>query len=139
MGVTFEVQDPVTGEKVLMHAYFRDGRVRIRRLPRHLLLEYATPRRIEHIERFARAAQTAYNASGLIGGLPPAAAAVRRAFSQDANSERRAAPSGEVRVDAVRDLLPKDQLARIEALAMLPSHVRLLEPIKSKPRNKLPR
>jgi hypothetical protein len=125
MGVTFEVRDPESGERTLLHAYRRNGRVLLRRLPKHLFIEHATPRRLEHIIAFSEAAASAFGGKGTRDGLPPAAAAVQRALKIRAEPESAGRIQGADPQESLRSLIPGEQMARIEELAALPARFRL--------------
>ena len=125
MGVTFEVEDPATGERFLLNAYRRKGRLLLRRLPKHLQLKYATPRRLENLAEFSDAARTAFGQTGLVDGLPPAAAAVREILGS--RGPRRPLPES-AREPHQRELLrlvPEGLVLEVERLTKVPARFRL--------------
>jgi hypothetical protein len=122
MGVTYRTVDPETGEPLLINIYQRKGKLVFRRLPLHLLPEYASARRLLHMAAFSSAAQSAYGSQGLVDGLPPAAAAVRTALAPESATGRRKPrrPSNRGRSD-LRSQIPEGDFEQIKELAQLRS------------------
>jgi hypothetical protein len=92
MGLTFQLEDEVTGELVWVTIYVRGGKHVLQRLPPHLQPENASRARLEQLARFGLASHSVFGTRGSVGGLHPAAAAVRTACSGGGHSDETCPP-----------------------------------------------
>jgi len=126
MSVTFDVIDPETGEAITLLAYRKRGKLFFKRLPKHLRPENASPRRLAHLAKFAEAAASARGMTGLVDGLPPAAAAVQRATSRSPGQLGSPAGENPRRAQArLRELVPDTLQEELYELSKLPTSIRL--------------